>query len=308
MQTPYRSDRLVNQPVVGAEVGERRLSLEATMPLPVSAAVRRAASPQEGPVAAPAGRAAGELTGELWPAVRAEIRWAFVAPRTWLWGVVANLVLAACWLLVQPLTPHGRHHDWVVLIGTYFSSFVLADVTTTNLLGVDHVRVLSSLADGMPLWRLLLIKNIALIVLVGVPTLGAAMVLTLSMENPARLSVTIPDVAVPILSWLGVGNLVSVLLPVRAESLARRWRQRHDRRRTGAWLAALALPYVLFYVADPMDGVGHRVLWRQLPAAIGPVLGRDTKSLVHVGVAVVIWVAGTVAAHLWVRRRGLRIS
>ena len=220
MQTPYRSDRQVNQPVVGAEVGERRVSLEATMPLPVSAAVRRAASPQEGPVAAPAGRAAGELIGELWPAVRAEIRWAFVAPRTWLWGVVANLVLAACWLLVQPLTPHGRHHDWVILIGTYFSSFVLADVTTTNLLGVDHVRVLSSLADGMPLWRLLLIKNIALIVLVGVPTLGAAMVLTLSMENPARLSVTIPDLPALASLVLTRPGVTSLPVPSRVSSAA----------------------------------------------------------------------------------------
>lgn len=70
----------------------------------------------------------------------------------------------------------------------------------------------------------------------------------------------------------------------------------------------MTLPYALFYVADPMDGVGHRVLWKKLPAAIGPVLGRDTKSLVHIGIAAVIWVAGTVAAHLWVRNHGLRIS
>ena len=223
-------------------------------------------------------------------------------------GVAANLLLAACWLLVQPLNPHGRHHDWVVLIGTYFASFVLADVTTTNLLGVDHVRVMTCLSEGMSVWRLLLIKNTTLIILVGLPTAAAAMVLTLWMETPARLAATIPTVVVPIFAWLGLGNLVSALLPVRAESLARRWRQRHDRRRTGAWLSAVTLPYVLFYVADPMDGVGHRVLWKQLPAAIGPVLGRDTKNVVHLGIAIVIWVAGTLAAHLWVHNRGLRIS
>jgi hypothetical protein len=83
--------------------------------------------------------------------------------------------------------------------------------------------------------------------------------------------------------------------------------QRRDRLRTGAWLLALVLPYALYYVADPMDGVGHRVLWRQLPASIGPVLGRDTKSIVHLGIAFFVWIAGTVAAELWVRKRGLRI-
>jgi hypothetical protein len=44
-----------------------------------------------------------------------------------------------------------------------------------------------------------------------------------------------------------------------------------------------------------------------VPAAIGPVLGRDTKSFVHLGIALVVWVIGTVFAALWVRKRGLRI-
>jgi hypothetical protein len=130
---------------------------------------------------------------------------------------------------------------------------------------------------------------------------------TVWLETPARLAVTIPNVAVPIVSWLGVGNLISVLHPVTAEPLVRRWRHRHDRRRTGGWLVALTLPYLLFYAADPMDGAPHHLLWKELPAAIGPVLGRDTKSVVHLAVALIVWVAGTVAAHSWVRRRGLRI-
>jgi len=53
--------------------------------------------------------------------------------------------------------------------------------------------------------------------------------------------------------------------------------------------------------------VEHRLLWTQVPAAIGPVLGRDTKSFVHLGIALVVWVAGTVFAALWVRKRGFRI-
>jgi len=59
------------------------------------------------------------------------------------------------------------------------------------------------------LWRILLIKDLALIVLiviVGLPTLAAAIALTLWLETPARLGVTIPTVAVPIVSWLGVAT------------------------------------------------------------------------------------------------------
>jgi hypothetical protein len=222
-------------------------------------------------------------------------------------GVVANLVFAVGWLVVQPLTA-GRHQDWVVLVGTYFSSWILADVTTTNLLGADHYRVVQAVSDGVPFWRVLLIKNLALLVIVGLPTLVTAVVLTLWVETPARLAITVPTVAVPIVSWLGVGNVFSVLHPVSVEPLMRRWRQRGDRRRTRGWMVALTLPYAVYYVADPMNGVERQVLWTQIPKLVWPVFGRDTKSFVHLGIAVLVWVAGSVAAVLWVHKRGLRIK
>ena len=269
-------------------------------------AVLRTVARASAPRPAAAKRAAKDLRRGLWPAVGAEIRWAFTPPRTWLMGVLANLIFAVGWLAVQPLTL-GRHQDWVVLVGTYFSSWILADVTTTNLLGADHYRVLQAVSDGVPFGRVLLIKNMALLVIVGLPTLVTSVVLTLWLETPERLAVTIPTVAVPIVSWLGVGNLFSVLHPVSVEPLIRRWRQRSDRRRTRGWVAALTLPYALYYVADPMNGVEHRVLWKQIPALIRPVFGRDTKSFVHLGIALMVWAVGSVAAVLWVRKRGLRI-
>jgi len=280
--------------------------VETTQSPRVRAAVR-AAVRASAPRPAAARRAAKDFQQDLWPAVRAEIRWAFTPPRTWLMGVVANVIFAAGWLLVQPLTA-GRHQDWVILVGTYFSSWVLADVTTTNLLGTDHYRVLKAVSDGVPMWRILLVKNLALMAMVGLPTLAAAAALTLWLETPSRLAITIPTVAVPIVSWLGVGNLISVLHPVGVEPLIRRWRQRHDHRRIGGWVLALSLPYGLYYVADPMNGVDHRVLWTRIPALIWPVFGRDTKSFVHLAIAAAVWVAGTVAALLWVRKRGLQIG
>ncbi|OBJ86659.1 hypothetical protein [Mycobacterium asiaticum] len=262
-------------------------------------------------------RAAKDFQRPLPLAVAAEVRWAFHPPRTWLSGVLANLVLAAAWLLVQPLasraehpTPHFHHNqlDWVILVSTYFSSFILADVTTTNLLGGDHYRVGQGLADGVPIWRVLIIKNLALIVIVGLPTLAVAAALTVSKEGVPQLAMTIPNVAVPIVSWLGVGNVLSVLHPVPAEPLIRRWRQRHNVRRTASWLAAVAVPYAVYYVADPMGSLEHKVFWTQIPAAIGPVFGRDTKSFVHLGLALAVWVVGTAFAVLWVRKRGLQFG
>ena len=166
------------------------------------------------------------------------------------------------------------------------------------------------MTDSVAPWRMLLHKNLALLILVGLPTLAVAAGLTLWLESPARLGVTIPNVAVPILTWLGVGNAVSVLLPVAEVPLRQRWGQRHDRRGIAFWLSSLALPYALYFVADPIGGVEHRELWRTLPTAVahvfGPVLGRDTKSAVHLGIAVTVWIAGTVFADWWVRRRGVQ--
>lgn len=270
----------------------------------------RKATRASAPRPEPARAAASDFQQHMWPAVRSEIRWAFTPPRSWLLGVLANVVLALVWLVAQPMTAHGRHQDWVILVGTYFSSFVLADVTTTNVLGADHYRVEQGLSDGVPPWRILLIKNLALLILVGLPTLTAAVALTLWFESPTRLGITIPTVAVPILSWLGVGNVISVVLPAADAPLTRRWRQRRDWRRTGAWMGCLVLPYALYYVADPMGGVEHRALWRSLPTAFahifGPVLGRDTKSFVHLGIALAVWMIGTIVAHQWMRRRELR--
>ncbi len=158
------------------------VELQETMRPHVRAVLRtvaRASAPR--PTAAK--RAAKDLRRGLLPAVVAEIRWAFTPPRTWLMGVLANLIFAVGWLAVQPLTL-GRHQDWVVLVGTYFSSWILADVTTTNLLGADHYRVLQAVSDGVPFWRVLLIKNLALLVIVGLPTLATSVVLTLWLEDP----------------------------------------------------------------------------------------------------------------------------
>lgn len=247
---------------------------------------------------AAAEQAATDLRRPLPSAVVAEVRWAFTPPRSWLAGVAANLVLALVWLLIQPLHPH-RHHDWVILIGTYLSSFILADVTTTNLLGVDHVRVTKALSEGVPLWRVLVVKNLALIVIIGIPMLIAAMAMTLSLESPPRTLATVLTVSVPIVSWLGIGNLVSVLLPVAEEPLTHRWEQRRDIRGTLRWITVLALPYALYYVADPTGGIEHNFFWRQVPRAIGPIFGRQSRSLVHIGIAAAVWIVATAVAVLF---------
>jgi hypothetical protein len=39
-----------------------------------------------------------------------------------------------------------------------------------------------------------------------------------------------------------------------------------------------------------------------------PVFGRDAKSFAHLAIATGVWIAGTLAAVLWERRRGFQIK
>lgn len=234
--------------------------------------------------------------------VLAEVKWSFTPPWTWLTGVGANLVLSLAWLVAVPLTGR-RHSDWAIVIGTYFAVFILADVTTTNVLGADAVRVRAALLRGIALFRIILVKNLALVVIVGLPTLALTAIVTINSENDYRLVLTLPGVAFPILTWLGVGNLVSVMLPVAVVPLRRRWLQRHDRVPTVRWLGHLALPYALLYLVDPVGDL-PRLIFRRMPG-LPHTAGAHGLVLIVLGLAA--WALGTVAALGVVRFRHLRI-
>jgi hypothetical protein len=223
---------------------------------------------------------------------------------SWGWwsGLGLNLVLSLLYLWVAPLTA-VPHRDWAILVGSYFAAFLLADSTTTNALGADAERVSRKLGAGTPLRRILLGKNATLLLVVGLPTLAATALITLQSEPFDRLALTVPAVLAPVLVWLGLGNLVSVLLPVSALPLRQRWQQRRNLRSTGRWLGVIALPYVLCFVVDPLTEL-PTLAFRVLGAQPGTSLALPAAVLLACGLCTY---AGFTAAALGVTRcRALR--
>ncbi|HEY5821907.1 MAG TPA: hypothetical protein VIT20_08020 [Propionibacteriaceae bacterium] len=236
--------------------------------------------------------------------VAADLREFFRAPRTWLGGLGLNLALSLLYLMVAPLT-ELPHRDWAILVGSYFAVFLLADGTTTNALGADAQRVQQRLGRGVPLRRILLTKNVVLFLVVGVPTLIATAVITLQTEDTHRLALTLPAVLVPVLTWLGLGNLMSVAFPVASVPLRQRWTQRRDLRSTLRWLVALALPYALCSAIDPMS---------RLPLLALRLLGvaRDVNLVYPAAVLTVsgllMYAVATSAALVLARKRVVRFD
>lgn len=219
-----------------------------------------------------------------------DLRWAFSPPWNWLTGLAVNLLLSLAYLLVAPLTGQP-HRDWALLVGTYFAVFILADTTTTNMLGADTAHVRLHLLRGTPLVSVLLSKNLVLMIIVGVPILLATAVITIVSEANERLLITLPGVAFPVLTWLGVGNIVSVCLPVDAVPLWQRWALRRDVRAAGRWLLALVLPYGLLLLVDPALQL-PRMLARTLSLPQGLVV----SGLIPVITGLALWGLGLLVA------------
>lgn len=256
--------------------------------------------PQSPPVRPTATSVRDEPSFPLGRRVADELRWNFSHPRILLEGIGLNLTFSLLYLLWDPLSSNGAHHrDWVALVGTYFATFILADVTTTNSLGLDAARVRTELGRGGSIARILIAKNVVLVAVVGVPTLLLTAVLTVVIQEPGRLAVTLPDVALPITAWLGVGNLVSVLLPVAAVPLIQRWRERRRLGVTFRWAVHLVLPYALYYVVAPVGAAPREILGPGVSRHLTP----DARGAIHLAAGIAAWGAGTAAARFVARRR-----
>ena len=72
--------------------------------------------------------------------------------------------------------------------------------------------------------------------------------------------ITLPLVTYPMVVWIAIGDIVSVLLPVRVVRLKSRWRERRDTVRTVWWLVHLAVPYLLLYPVTPLINLPRYII------------------------------------------------
>lgn len=119
----------------------------------------------------------------------------------------------------------------------YLFAAIVGSVICTNALCFEAERVRQALAAGERIWRILVVKNITIAVLVigaGLPVIGA--LTAIGDGNPVAM---IDQLVTMVFIWLGVANVLSVLYPLRHEPVSARL---HD----GTWkpfLFSFALSY-----------------------------------------------------------------
>lgn len=173
-----------------------------------------------------------------------ELRWTFTMPMVWIQSVLMNLVLAAFYLIFgQPNL--GGHYDTVLLYCVYFATFILADVTTTNIFGLDVARTTQFLSTES-FARILFRKNAVQFAVIVVPILIVTAAWTEYLYHESEMMRTIPGVLYPMLLFMAIGNLISVLFPVAQAPLA--WHIKHWKkwRYQFPLLLSYAIPYVIF--------------------------------------------------------------
>lgn len=181
-------------------------------------------------------------------------------------------------------------------------SGVVGGVVCTNSLAWDARRVRTSMARGRRLGRLLIAKNLALFLVAGTLGVIISVVLARISGSTDALVSALGELTTMMLVWLGVGNVLSVLSPLRVEPLRARFAD-------GTWK-----PFLLSFASSYVIGLGvngvltwkvwaKRSMAEELGGAWVPVVGLVASAFVFWALLTALSVS--LADHPRVRR-GLR--
>ena len=181
-------------------------------------------------------RAAAAVVASIGRGIVEEVRHiAADKPRSILLRVVITVAIALS--LVAAFHVVGMKRYDLSGLALYLFSAVVGSVICTNSLCFEAERIRTALARGQRVWRILAQKNLAMLVLIT--TAGLPIVAALTWVADANPVALIDQLVTMVFIWLGVGNVLSVIYPLRHEPMTARLND-------GTWLPflfAFALSY-----------------------------------------------------------------
>lgn len=233
----------------------------------------------------------------LAPRVFDEVRHIWTArPRSILQRLLITLAIALSLVSFYHVTGLTRYDD-AGRLTLYLFSAVVGSVVCTNALCFEARRVRGQLAGGERLWRILIVKNLAMAVMVTMAALPVIVFLTVADEgNPVAL---VDQLITMVFIWLGVGNVLSVVCPLRHEPISARL---HD----GTWKPFLLSFAVSYGVGLTVNLMVYWRLWAKQKASAEMAGGTWAAFALVLLSAVSMWILLTVFASACSREPRLR--
>ena len=209
-------------------------------------------------------------------------------PRSIVNSLAIGLALGLGYLGFIRIFQWDRGQPYLPYLGLLAISFVVGGSVCLNAMSFDAMRVRAALDSGARLWHLLVIKNLALFCLTAPIGFLLSGLLAWRAGDLAAFFKACALMICFIVLWLGVGNVLSVVVPIRDEPI-------RNRRRSGTlkqFVVAFAVAYLIGYLVNIM------LLWRvfaaqELATRLGSVV---LPAILVVISSVSMWILLTIVA------------
>jgi hypothetical protein len=169
-------------------------------------------------------------------------------PRSIVTSLAVGLALGLGYLGFIRIFQWDRGQPYLPYLGLLAISFVIGGSVCLNAMSFDAMRVRAALDSGARLWHLLVVKNLALFCLVAPIGFLLSGLLAWRVGDLAAFFKACALMICFIVLWLGVGNVLSVVVPIRDEPI-------RNRRRSGTlkpFLVAFTVAYLVGYLVNIM--------------------------------------------------------
>ncbi len=169
-------------------------------------------------------------------------------PRTIITSLAVGLALGVGYLGFVRLFQWDRGQPYLPYLGLLAISFVIGGSVCLNAMSFDAMRVRAALDSGARLWHLLVVKNLALFCLVAPIGFLLSGLLAWRAGDLGAFFKACALMICLIVLWLGVGNVLSVVVPIRDEPI-------RNRRRSGTlkpFIVAFTVAYLVGYLVNIM--------------------------------------------------------
>src|SRR6476469_7039013 len=209
-------------------------------------------------------------------------------PRSVVKSLAIGLAMGLLYLGFIRVFEWDTDQKWLPYLGLWAIGVVMGGSVCVNAMSFDAMRVRAALDSGERLWHLVVIKNLALLCIVAPIGFILCALLAWRAGDIYAFFKGCALMICMILPWLGVGNVLSIVLPSRDEPI----KQRRQSGSLKQFIIAFVVSYAIGYLVNAM------LIWRVFAAReLTERLGNATIPAILIVISsAAMWILLTVLA------------